>query len=138
MLEDLARMILDAQRIREESWNGSGYDLTTAKAASKAGETSALDLRANRLVYLIMVCGWIEEWAENCLAEKRYESPCDDCVFLGAWEEYDLYICNKKRIVISPENGHFSAVTIDRWDLAESPKAAWHATALAKQQGYIK
>lgn len=25
---------------------------------------------------------------------KRYEHDCEKCIFLGCWEEYDLYFCS--------------------------------------------
>jgi hypothetical protein len=28
--------------------------------------------------------------------EKRYQHDCDQCVFLGQWNEYDLYFCGEQ------------------------------------------
>lgn len=70
MIEDLARMILEAQRIREESWDGvDKYTKSHEEAVKEAGETSGLDTRADELVYILQVVAWNDSqaWAERCL-----------------------------------------------------------------------
>lgn len=71
MIEDLARFILEAQRIREESWDEStsSYAMTMSEAASGAGEKSGFDTRMDELVTVLLTVVWNDagSWAENCI-----------------------------------------------------------------------
>ena len=103
MIEDLARLILEAQRIREESWDATSesYALTIEDATHKAGETSGLDTRADWLVHILLVAAWIDAgmWASCTMMVPRYSHkefegmlPMHEATFLGQSDTYDLYI----------------------------------------------
>lgn len=75
MIEDLAALILEAQRIREESWNesASSYTKTMLEAAVAAGEESGFDIRIDNLVNILLTVVWNDagSWAESCLKEPE-------------------------------------------------------------------
>ncbi|KKK92657.1 hypothetical protein LCGC14_2700750 [marine sediment metagenome] len=75
MLEDLAHLILEAQRIREESWDEStsSYTKTMLEASVAAGEESGFDIRIDNLVNVLLTVVWndAEAWAESCLKEPE-------------------------------------------------------------------
>lgn len=117
MIENLARMIIEAQRIHLESWKEESerYEIKVQQAINLAGGTSGLDERANDLVSLLLMACWsdAEDWAERVLAKPRYRNEAHNacCHFLGNYEEHDLYFCQRlgpghTRILTVTEDNH--------------------------------
>lgn len=103
-MERFARAILDAQKIREESFDskeankmeleilivkdfGSCYTISEEEAADKAAENAGYDKRGAMPIYLLNKYCWndIQTWAEKILNSKEQKTKL--CEFYPAkWE----------------------------------------------------
>ena len=90
-MERLAKTVLKAQKLREESFDkkiakkyiekghSANFDqfntLTLYKAADKACELSGYDMRATQIIYLLIKHLWndSQEWAENFINSEKLE-----------------------------------------------------------------
>ena len=70
-MEELAKQILDAMRIREESFDYETitYRKSFRQAAAESGRQSGLDSRSDNLVHTLIVACWndAEAWATSAL-----------------------------------------------------------------------
>lgn len=69
-LRIIATVVLEGQRIREDSWNGNGYDYTIREAANKA---AGADAHLAELIALLNLNSWndIQNWANVVLYQTK-------------------------------------------------------------------
>lgn len=68
------------------------------------------------------------------MKKPLYPNECPSCVYLGAFQEKDLYICNKNILVVRSSSGN-SGIPLEYYKL--SPYA-WEAYDRAKKLKLIK
>lgn len=64
-----------------------------------------------------------------------YWNTCPSCVFLGCFQEKDLYFCRREGLVISEGRGLPVSIPVTYYRL--SPYA-WEAYDRAKERGLVK